>query len=158
MGVMAGENGLQRVEQTQNPLRIEHRFDPFEPGLLGRLPEPPRKVAVLRASRIGDFINATPAFRALRRALPNARIDVITLPMLKDLAERCPSVDRCLPFPGYPGLADQLFDAREVLGLLSKCAGRALRPGDPDAGVGGECEPLYAHAGRSLHGRLCPLR
>ncbi len=117
---MDAGNPLQSLEQTQNPLRVEHHFDPFEPGLLQRLPEPPHKVALLRASRIGDFINATPAFRALRSALPDARIDVITLPMLQDLAERCPSINRCLPFPGYPGLADQLFDPAKALYFFAR--------------------------------------
>ena len=61
--------------------------NPFEPGLLA----PPRllqKVIILRASRIGDFINASPAFRALREALPRAELSLITLPMLNPLAER----------------------------------------------------------------------
>ncbi len=117
---MAASNPLHWLEPTQNPIRVLRRFDPFSPGLLRRLPEPPRKVVVLRASRVGDFINATPAFRALRRALPDARIDVITLPMLKDLAERCPSIDRYVPFPGYPGLADQLFDSRAALAFFQE--------------------------------------
>lgn len=50
--------------------------DAFTPGLLSRLAEPPRKVALLRASRIGDFICATPAFRALRAALPKEEFDL----------------------------------------------------------------------------------
>jgi ADP-heptose:LPS heptosyltransferase len=69
----------------------------------------------VRASRIGDFINGTPAFRALRRGLPEAQITLITLPMLFELAERLAIFERILPFPGYPGLAEQFFDARRAL-------------------------------------------
>lgn len=82
------------------------------PRLLARLSPAPRKVALLRASRIGDFICATPALRALRQALPDAEMTMITLPLLRELAERCSYVDRYAPFPGFPGLAEQLFEAR----------------------------------------------
>src|SRR5947209_8298859 len=85
--------------------------DPFLPGLLSRLPESPRKVALLRATRIGDFICATPAFRALRLALPDAEITMITLPMLRDLVLRSPHLDRFVAFPGFPGIAEQFFEA-----------------------------------------------
>ncbi|HZD11319.1 MAG TPA: glycosyltransferase family 9 protein [Candidatus Binatia bacterium] len=73
---------------------------------------PLRKVVVLRASRIGDFVCATPALRALRAAACEAEITLVTLPLLRELAERCPDVDRFAPFPGFPGLAEQLFDPR----------------------------------------------
>ena len=86
--------------------------DPFAPGLLSRLCEMPRKVALVRASRIGDFLCATPAFRALRAALPEAEITMITLPLLKELVERSPHLDRFVAFPGFPGIAEQFFDAR----------------------------------------------
>lgn len=89
--------------------------DPFSPGLLHRLPTPPRKVAVLRAMRIGDFICATPALRALRAALPNAEITFIGLPFVRDLALRSPYVDRFVDFPGFPGMAEQWFDPQRAL-------------------------------------------
>ena len=91
---------------------------PFTPGLLSRLPEPPRKVALLRASRIGDFLCSTPAFRALRSALPQAEITMITLPMLQELVARLPTIDRFVAFPGFPGIAEQFYDARCTLRFL----------------------------------------
>lgn len=92
--------------------------DPFQPGLLARLPAPPRKVALLRASRIGDFLCSIPAFRALRVALPAAEITMITLPMLRELVMRSPYFDRFAPFPGFPGIAEQLFEARHTVDFL----------------------------------------
>jgi ADP-heptose:LPS heptosyltransferase len=89
--------------------------NPFTSGLLSRLAEPPRKIALLRASRIGDFLCATPAYRALRMALPEAEITMITLPMLQDLVLRSPHLDRFVAFPGYPGIAEQFFDARRTI-------------------------------------------
>ena len=76
--------------------------DPFTPGLLSRLTKMPRKVVLLRASRIGDFLCSTPAFRALRMALPGAEISMITLPLLQDLVTRSPHLDRFIAFPGFP--------------------------------------------------------
>lgn len=83
--------------------------DPLAPGLLQRLAEPPHKVAILKASRIGDFLCATPAMRSMRIALPQAEFTLITLPILKGLAERLPYIDHVVEFPGYPGIAEQFF-------------------------------------------------
>ncbi|NJN16989.1 MAG: glycosyltransferase family 9 protein [Oscillochloris sp.] len=85
--------------------------DATTPGLLQRIP-PPQRVVIVKASRIGDFICATPALRALRQALPAAEITLVTLPMLRDLAARLPDIDHVAEFPGYPGIAEQLFDPR----------------------------------------------
>ena len=94
--------------------------DPFSPGLLSRLTESPRKIVLLRASRIGDFLCATPSYRALRKALPDAEITMITLPMLQDLVLRSPHLDRFVAFPGYPGIAEQFFDACRTLCFFQK--------------------------------------
>jgi ADP-heptose:LPS heptosyltransferase len=85
--------------------------DAFTPGLLARLPEPPGCVAIVCASRIGDFLCATPAFRALKRQLPGARFTLIGLPFVQELVERNPHLDDFAPFPGFPGMAEQFFNA-----------------------------------------------
>jgi ADP-heptose:LPS heptosyltransferase len=100
--------------------------DPFTPGLLARLPEPPRKVAIVRASRIGDFICATPAIRALAAALPGAEITLIGLPFLRDMVERSPYLAHYVEFPGFPGLADQFFDARGALRFFAEMQAQAF--------------------------------
>ncbi|MBL1174933.1 glycosyltransferase family 9 protein [Pantanalinema sp. GBBB05] len=89
--------------------------DPFLPGLLDRLPETPQKVVLVRASRIGDFVCATPAFRALRQALPQAEISLIAMPFVAELVARSPYLDRLIPFPGFPGMAEQFFAADRTL-------------------------------------------
>lgn len=89
--------------------------DPFLPGLLDRLPETPQKVVLVRASRIGDFVCATPAFRALRQALPKAEISLVAMSFVAELVERSPYLDRLIPFPGFPGMAEQFFTADRAL-------------------------------------------
>jgi ADP-heptose:LPS heptosyltransferase len=88
--------------------------------LLARLPAPPRKIAVLRASRLGDFLCAAPALRALRAAVPQAEITMITLPLLRDLTARSPFIDRFVAFPGYPGIAQQFFTAHHALEFFQR--------------------------------------
>jgi ADP-heptose:LPS heptosyltransferase len=83
----------------------------FSPGLLGRLGEV-REVVLVRASRVGDFVCATPAFRALRSALPGARITLVGLPLVRDLYARSTNLDRFIPFLGFPGIAEQFFRPR----------------------------------------------
>jgi len=94
--------------------------DPLAPGLLSRLPTAPRKVVLVRASRIGDFVCATPAFRALRAALPQAEITLIALPFVRDLLARSPHLDRFVAFPGFPGIAEQFFEARQAVGFFRR--------------------------------------
>lgn len=94
---------------------MTQHVDPFTPGLLSRLPVAPHKIVLLRASRIGDFLCTIPAIRALRHALPNAEIAMITLPLLRDLVLRSPYIDRYIAFPGFPGMAEQFFSAPEAV-------------------------------------------
>lgn len=89
-------------------------------NLLSLLPRPPHKVALLRASRLGDFLCTSPALRALRHALPEAELVMITLPALQDAVVRSPYLDGFIAFPGYPGIAQQFFDPRRALDFFRR--------------------------------------
>ncbi len=98
--------------QTEDVRMNERAATPFTPGLLHRLVPAPRKVALLRPGRLGDVVCATSAFRALRRALPEAELTLIGLPFARELVARSPTLDRFVAFPGSPGITEQWFEAR----------------------------------------------
>jgi ADP-heptose:LPS heptosyltransferase len=77
-----------------------------------------RRIAVFRALFLGDLLCATPAFRALRQRFPEAEIALIGLPWAQELVGRLPTIDRLLPFPGYPGLAEVPADESRTAAFL----------------------------------------
>jgi ADP-heptose:LPS heptosyltransferase len=83
--------------------------------------EVPRRVQVLRALQLGDLLVAVPAFRAMRRSWPDARIELIGLPWARALVDRLPGyVDDLLEFPGWPGLPERDADPRRIASFLAR--------------------------------------
>jgi ADP-heptose:LPS heptosyltransferase len=69
-----------------------------------------RKIAVLRANAIGDFIHALPAFEALRAAYPVAEIVLLGQAWHKRfLDERPGAIDRVVVVPPYRGVSEPDF-------------------------------------------------
>jgi len=66
-----------------------------------------RKIAVLRANGIGDFLFALPALTALRAAYPQAEIVLLAKPWHATfLADRPGPIDRVIIVPPCPGVND----------------------------------------------------
>ncbi|HEU5431641.1 MAG TPA: glycosyltransferase family 9 protein, partial [Thermomicrobiales bacterium] len=80
----------------------------------------PRRIAVFRALALGDLLCATPALRALRLRFPQAEIALIGLPWSAALGARLDSIDRVVPFPGWPGVREAPFDTDRLAALLAE--------------------------------------
>jgi ADP-heptose:LPS heptosyltransferase len=89
-----------------------------EPTLV--LEGPVRRIAIFRALFLGDLLCATPAFRAVRSRFPKAEITLIGLPWARELVDRLPSLDRLLPFAGYPGINEVPVDEARVAAFLDE--------------------------------------
>lgn len=81
---------------------------------------PIQTIAVLRALKLGDFLVATPAFRALRAAFPKTTIDYVGLPWAEDLVlQRYRGYfSGFVPFPGFPELLEQPWQPAAVTDFL----------------------------------------
>ena len=55
--------------------------------------EAQRRILLLSAAGLGDFVLGTPAIRAIRQSFPEALLWLLTIPEVKPLADRCPYLD-----------------------------------------------------------------
>ncbi len=66
-----------------------------------------KKIAVLRANALGDFVFTLPALYALRERFPDAEIVLLAKQLYQDfLSDRNLPVDRVIVVPPYPGVGE----------------------------------------------------
>jgi lipopolysaccharide heptosyltransferase III len=78
-----------------------------------RLPTRPR-ILVVALRRLGDVLLSTPLIRSLRRAWPDARLDVLVFADTAGILDRNPDVDRVIGMPERPSFAQSLKLAAQL--------------------------------------------
>lgn len=75
---------------------------------------PMRHIIVIQTAKIGDFVNTTPVFRALRKTFPEARITAIVHPVTAPFARALGTLDDIVQLWGYKGIAGKRWLYRAV--------------------------------------------
>lgn len=76
----------------------------------------PRKILVIRFSSLGDIILTSPMLAKLRKAFPEARIDMVVKKVFSDAVRGNPSIDRLIEFDhkeGFKGLWKFIQETRK---------------------------------------------
>lgn len=97
-------NDSQRTSRQKVRLALLRLFArlPTLPPPPSALPSPP-SILLIRPDHLGDLLFTTPALRALRRALPQARITCLVGPWSEAVVTSHPCLDEVMlcPFPGF---------------------------------------------------------
>ena len=100
-----------------------------------------RRILVRGADTVGSFTLATPFYRELRRALPDAHVTLCVKPLVEPLARPCPHVDEVVVYRGG-SIAERLrficelrrrrFDTVFLISGSAESALQALLAGIPE--------------------------
>ncbi len=109
-----------------------------------------RRIAVLRALFLGDFLCAQPALRALKTRFPSAEITLIGLPWIEHFLRRYDCVHRFLPFPGCPGIAEVPYRPEATAAFVEIARGCKFDLAIQMHGSGPESSDLVANMGARI--------
>ncbi len=84
-------------------------------------PAQTRRIAILRALKLGDLLCTVPALRALRSAYPKAKITLIGLPWAAEFVQRFSHyLDDFIEFPGHPAFPEREPRIQDVAPFFAK--------------------------------------
>lgn len=118
-----------------------------------------RRIAVLRANALGDYVFTIPALDALKAAFPEAEIVLLAKAWHRDfLAARPGPVDRVVVLPkcnGVPHETDRVEDPDEVAAFFARMRAEQFDIALQMHGGGGNSNPFVRALGARLTAGLC---
>jgi lipopolysaccharide heptosyltransferase II len=82
----------------------------------------PKRILLIRLEHVGDVLLTTPAFRALRKRFPKAKIDVLVRDFTAEIAKKSPHVNNVIvwnaPWLSNLGTKSTREESRRILHLL----------------------------------------
>jgi ADP-heptose:LPS heptosyltransferase len=144
------------------PTRLDQRWKrvrrPLHLGTaLQSLPDPVsvRRIVILRANGLGDFLFVTPALRALADHFRQAEITFLCLPWLRRfLTGRYPYLARVHAIPPYAGIRDEPVGAaaaeRQRKRFFAACGNARFDVAFQMHGGGAQSNPFVQHLGARL--------
>lgn len=118
------------------------------------VPRNVRKIAVLRANALGDFVFATPALNALKRSWPDAELVYLGREWHQDfLVGRPGPVDSVIVVPKYHGVpheADRVENPAQVEEFFARMQGERFDIALQMHGGGGNSNPFVRRLGARL--------
>ena len=115
-----------------------------------------RRIAVLRALFLGDFLCAEPALRALKERFPLAEITLIGLPWVEPFLGRYRWADGFLPFPGCLGIREVPYQPAVTAAFLAEARSRRFDVAIQMHGSGPESNDFVAALGATVSLGYCP--
>lgn len=109
-----------------------------------------KRIAVVRALYVGDFICAQPALRALKTRFPSAEVTLVALPWIEPFLRRYTCVDRFLPFPGCRGIREVPYRPEATEAFLQKARTLQFDLAIQMHGAGPEANDLVAGMGARI--------
>src|SRR5262249_4411896 len=109
--------GLQRHaagKPSRLPAPLARSQRPSRRGSLTRMASDPSRILVISLRRIGDLLLTTPLIRSLRRAWPNATIDVLVFANTAGIVEGNPDINRIIAMPPRPTLGQSAQLLRQL--------------------------------------------
>src|SRR5690606_25460688 len=118
------DNGKHGRQQRERVKRMQ-----AAPPNLGELVPDVRRIAVLRANAIGDFVLTLPALQALRDTYPESHITLLGLPWHEAfLRGRESPVDEVVALPPISGLTEEAH-SKEPSPVQERCMARLREVG-----------------------------